>query len=66
MSSWWPHDETLRTILNPEVAGSRLIVIRGDACTGIGTVKKAIELLRTEGLVRTVIGRAIFVSRPGG
>lgn len=32
----------------------------------IGTVKKAIELLRSEGLVRTVIGRGIFVSRPGG
>ncbi len=32
----------------------------------IGTVKKAIELLRSEGLVRTVIGRGIFVSRPNG
>jgi GntR family transcriptional regulator len=32
----------------------------------IGTVKKAIELLRAEGLVRTVIGRGIFVSRPDG
>jgi hypothetical protein len=29
-----PHDETLRTMLDPEVAGSRLIVIRGDAGTG--------------------------------
>lgn len=29
----------------------------------IGTVKKAIELLRAEGLVRTVIGRGIFVVR---
>jgi hypothetical protein len=37
-----PHDELLRTMLDPEVAGSRLIV------------------------VRTVIGRGIFVSRPGG
>ena len=27
---------------------------------------KAVELLRSEGLVRTVIGRGIFVSRPGG
>ena len=32
----------------------------------IGTVKKAIELLRAEGLVRTVIGRGIFVTRPDG
>ena len=31
----------------------------------IGTVTKAIELLRAEGLVRTVIGRGIFVTRPG-
>lgn len=30
----------------------------------IGTVKKAIEILRAEGLVRTVIGRGIFVTRP--
>ncbi|HEY2267853.1 MAG TPA: hypothetical protein VGI96_34895, partial [Streptosporangiaceae bacterium] len=29
-----PHDETLRTMLDPEVAGSRLIVVRGEACTG--------------------------------
>jgi GntR family transcriptional regulator len=29
----------------------------------IGTVKRAIELLRDEGLVRTVIGRGIFVTR---
>ena len=32
----------------------------------IGTVKRAIELLRDEGLVRTVIGRGIFVTRPDG
>jgi GntR family transcriptional regulator len=32
----------------------------------IGTVKRAIELLRAEGLVRTVIGRGIFVTRPDG
>lgn len=30
----------------------------------IGTIKKAIEVLRAEGLVRTVIGRGIFVTRP--
>ncbi len=30
----------------------------------IGTVKKAIEILRAEGLVRTVIGRGIYVTRP--
>jgi GntR family transcriptional regulator len=29
----------------------------------IGTVKKAVEVLRGEGLVRTVIGRGIFVAR---
>src|SRR5882757_8213142 len=29
-----PHDELLRTMLDPEVAGSRLIVVRGEACTG--------------------------------
>ena len=29
----------------------------------IGTAKKAVELLRAEGLVRTVIGRGIFVTR---
>jgi len=29
----------------------------------IGTVKKAIEVLRSEGPVRTVIGRGIFVTR---
>jgi len=27
----------------------------------VGTVKKAIEVLRSEGLVQTVIGRGIFV-----
>jgi DNA-binding GntR family transcriptional regulator len=27
----------------------------------VGTVKKAVEVLRTEGLVHTVIGRGIFV-----
>ena len=27
----------------------------------VGTVKKAIEVLRSEGLVHTVIGRGIFV-----
>jgi DNA-binding GntR family transcriptional regulator len=27
-------------------------------------VKRAVELLRAEGLVRTVIGRGIFVTRP--
>jgi GntR family transcriptional regulator len=30
----------------------------------IGTVKKALEVLRAESLVRTVIGRGIFVTRP--
>ncbi len=30
----------------------------------VGTVKKALEVLRAEGLVRTVIGRGIFVTRP--
>src|ERR1017187_1332089 len=30
----------------------------------IGTVKKAIEGLRSDGLVHTVIGRGIFVTRP--
>jgi GntR family transcriptional regulator len=30
----------------------------------IGSVKHAIELLKDEGLVRTVIGRGIFVARP--
>jgi uncharacterized protein YidB (DUF937 family) len=29
-----PHDELLRLVLDPEVAGSRLIVVRGDACAG--------------------------------
>jgi len=29
-----PHDELLRLVLDPEVAGSRLIVIRGEACAG--------------------------------
>jgi DNA-binding GntR family transcriptional regulator len=32
----------------------------------IGTVKHAIEILRAEGLVRTVIGRGIFVTRRDG
>jgi hypothetical protein len=27
-----PHDELLRLVLDPEVAGSRLIVVRGEAC----------------------------------
>ena len=31
----------------------------------VNSVKRAIEVLRSEGLVRTVIGRGIFVSRPG-
>lgn len=30
----------------------------------IGSVKRAIELLKSEGLVRTVIGRGIAVNRP--
>jgi GntR family transcriptional regulator len=30
----------------------------------IGSVKRAIEILKGEGLVRTVIGRGIFVTRP--
>jgi DNA-binding GntR family transcriptional regulator len=30
----------------------------------IGTVKKAVELLRADGLVRTKIGRGVFVTRP--
>ncbi|HWM99437.1 MAG TPA: hypothetical protein VNO54_20535, partial [Streptosporangiaceae bacterium] len=29
-----PHDELLRSVLDPEVAGSRLIVVRGEACAG--------------------------------
>ena len=29
-----PHDEKLRRVLDPEVADSRLIVVRGDAGTG--------------------------------
>lgn len=29
-----PHDEVLRLVLDPEVAGSRLIVVRGEACSG--------------------------------
>ena len=29
-----PHDELLRLVLDPEVAGSRLIVVRGEACAG--------------------------------
>jgi GntR family transcriptional regulator len=29
----------------------------------VGSVKKAIEVLKSEGLVRTVIGRGIFVTR---
>lgn len=32
----------------------------------VGSVKRAIEILRSEGLVHTVIGRGIFVSRTGG
>lgn len=30
----------------------------------VGSVKRAIEILRGEGLVRTVIGRGIFVTKP--
>ena len=30
----------------------------------VNSVKRATELLKAEGLVRTVIGRGIFVSRP--
>jgi DNA-binding GntR family transcriptional regulator len=44
--------------------GSRLLSQQYEVA--IGTVKKAIELLRAEGLVRTVIGRGIFVTRPDG
>jgi hypothetical protein len=29
-----PHDELLRLVLDPEVADSRLIVVRGEACAG--------------------------------
>jgi hypothetical protein len=29
-----PHDEVLRALLDPAVPGSRLIVLRGDSCTG--------------------------------
>ena len=29
-----PHDEVLRLVLDPEVADSRLIVVRGEACAG--------------------------------
>ena len=29
-----PHDELLRVVLDPEVADSRLIVVRGEACAG--------------------------------
>jgi len=29
-----PHDEKLRAVLDPAVAGSRLVVVRGDCCTG--------------------------------
>jgi hypothetical protein len=29
-----PHDEVLRRVLDPEVADSRLIVVRGEACAG--------------------------------
>jgi hypothetical protein len=29
-----PHDELLHRVLDPEVAGSRLIVVRGEACAG--------------------------------
>src|SRR5712691_7065802 len=29
-----PHDELLRLVLDPDVAGSRLIVVRGEACAG--------------------------------
>lgn len=31
-----------------------------------GTVKKAVQILRDEGLVRTVTGRGVFVSPPSG
>jgi DNA-binding GntR family transcriptional regulator len=34
-----------------------------DYGVSIGSVKRAIELLRDDGLVHTVIGRGIFVSR---
>src|SRR5438046_9666408 len=29
-----PHDELLRAVLDPEVAASRLIVVRGETCDG--------------------------------
>ena len=29
-----PHDEVLRALLDPAVPDSRLIVLRGDSCTG--------------------------------
>ncbi len=29
-----PHDEVLGLVLDPEVADSRLIVVRGEACSG--------------------------------
>jgi hypothetical protein len=29
-----PHDATLRLVLDPDVPGSRLVVIRGEACAG--------------------------------
>ena len=29
-----PHDELLRAVLDPAVPGSRLVVLRGDSCTG--------------------------------
>src|SRR5215467_1469962 len=29
-----PHDEQLRRVLDPEVADSRLVLVRGEACAG--------------------------------
>jgi DNA-binding GntR family transcriptional regulator len=37
--------------------------LSNDYGVSIGSVKRAIELLRDDGLVRTVIGRGIFVTR---
>jgi hypothetical protein len=55
-----PHDELLRAVLDPEVADSRLVVIRGASSTG--KTRAAYEAPRRH---RPKPGAASSTSRPG-
>jgi GntR family transcriptional regulator len=56
-----------KRIRSGELPAGRMLpsarTLRQEYGVSIGSVKRAVEMLRAEGLVRTVAGRGIFVAR---